>query len=55
MMGLALNPWNLYDNQKEKHVEKWLKNQNSIVPITLWFNRCDNKNLFKLCGGKRKY
>jgi hypothetical protein len=44
MIGPTLKPWDLYDSRKEKLVDKWLKNQNLIIPITLWFNKCDNKN-----------
>ncbi len=45
MIRLAVKPWNMYDNKKQQHVDKWRKNQNPIVCIKLWFNRHVNMNI----------
>jgi hypothetical protein len=45
MIRPTSKPWDLYDSRKQWHVDKWRRNQNPIICITLWFNRCVNMNI----------
>ncbi len=53
MIGLALKPWDVYNNWKKKHVDKWLNNQNPIVSIILWSKDLINKIYLNYVNSKQ--